>query len=124
MLNIQRLIDEAKCYEVVRELRWAEGVHCPHCGSAEITKRGFDERQTHRQRYVCQECQRQFDDLTETIFEGHHQPLQTWILCLYLMGLNGANQQIAAELDLNGNDVQEMTRQLREGVVVKKSQPN
>ncbi len=124
MLNIQRLIDEAKCYEVVRELRWAEGVHGPHCGSAEITKRGFDERQTHRQRYVCQECQRQFDDLTETIFEGHHQPLQTWILCLYLMGLNLSNQQIAAELDLNGNDVQEMTRQLREGVVVKKSQPN
>jgi hypothetical protein len=62
--------------------------------------------------------------LSETIFEGHHQPLPTWILCLYLMGLNLSNQQIAAELDLNGNDVQAMTGQLREGVVVKKSQPN
>jgi transposase-like protein len=124
MLNIQRLIDEAKCYEVVRELRWTEGVRCPHCGSGEIIKRGFDERQTHRQRYICQACQRQFDDLTGTIFEWHHQPLPTWILCLYLMGLNLSNQQIADELDLNGNDVQDMTRQLREGVVVKKSQAN
>ena len=27
-------------------------------------------------------------DLTDTVFEGHHQPLRVWILCLYLMGLN------------------------------------
>jgi transposase-like protein len=122
MLNIQRLIDEAKCYEVVRELRWPNGVKCPRCGSGEIIKRGFHDHQVQRQRYSCQACQRQFDDLSETIFEGHHQPLQTWILCLYFMGLNLSNQQIAAELDLNPDDVQIMASQLRKGVVVKKSQ--
>jgi DNA-binding CsgD family transcriptional regulator len=37
------------------------------------------------------------------------------------MGLNLSNQQIAAELDLNENDVQVMTTQLREGVMAKKS---
>jgi hypothetical protein len=37
------------------------------------------------------------------------------------MGLNLSNQQIAAELDLNKDDVQVMTTQLREGVVAKKS---
>ncbi len=36
------------------------------------------------------------------------------------MGLNLSNQQIAQELDLNKDDVQKMTRQLREGVVAKK----
>ena len=121
MLNIQRLVDDAKCYEVVRELRWPEGVRCPGCGSAEIAKRGGHDHQAHRQRYSCQRCQRQFDDLSETIFEGHHQPLRTWILCLYFMGLNLSNQQIAAELDLNADDVQRMATQLREGVVAKKS---
>jgi hypothetical protein len=35
------------------------------------------------------------DDLTSTIFEGHHQPLKVWILCLYLMGLSLSNAQIA-----------------------------
>jgi hypothetical protein len=39
-------------------------------------------------------CQR-FDDLTDTIFAGHHQPLRTWIACLYLMGLNQSGLQIA-----------------------------
>jgi len=36
------------------------------------------------------------------------------MLCLYLMGLNLSNQQIAAELDLNKDDVQQMTDQLRD----------
>ena len=76
----------------------------------------------HRQRYVCQgECCGQFDDLSGTVFEGHHQPLEVWMLCLYLMGLNLSNRQIALELGLNKDDVQAMTEQLREGVVVKKT---
>jgi hypothetical protein len=36
------------------------------------------------------------------------------------MGLNLSNRQIAAELDLNKDDVQNMTRILRRGVNVKK----
>ena len=120
MLNIQMLIDDAKCYEVVRQLRWPEGIGCPKCGSGQVNKRGFHNRHTHRQRYRCQACGRQFDDLTDTIFEGHHQPLRVWILCLYFMGLNLSNQQIAEELDLNKDDVQAMTEQLRGGVVAKK----
>lgn len=43
-------------------------------------------------------------------------------MCLYLMGLNLSNQQIAAELDLNKDDVQQMTNQLREGIVQSKPQ--
>ena len=120
-MNIQQLIDEAKCYAVVRELRWPEGVKCPGCGSAEIIKRGFHNQQAHRQRYECQGCGRQFDDLTGTIFEGHHQPLRVWILCLYFMGLNLSNQQIAAELDVDKDVMQDMTTLLREGIVAKKS---
>ena len=120
MLNIQDLINDAKCFTTVRKLRWPDGVHCPHCGSQAITKRGFHNTQAHRQRYWCKGCQTGFDELTETIFEGHHQPLKVWVVCLYLMGLNLSNQQIAAELGLNKDDVQQMTSQLRAGVVVKK----
>ena len=121
MLNIQDLIDDRKCFTTVRELRWPNGVKCPHCGSKHITKRGFHNNQVHRQRYRCKACWIGFDDLTGTIFEGHHQSLKVWVLYLYFMGLNLSNQQIAAELGLNKDDVQRMTSQLREGVVVKKS---
>jgi transposase-like protein len=121
LLNIQHLIDDAKCYEVVRDMRWPEGVKCPDCESREIKKGGFHNRQAHRQRYECQSCGRQFDDLSGTILEGHRQPLRVWVLCLYFMGLNLSNQQIAAELDLDQGVVQDMATQLREGIVVKKS---
>jgi transposase-like protein len=120
MINLQNLIDDAKCYETVRDLRWPEGVNCPHCESAQVTKQGRDTTQAHRQKYYCKGCHRHFDDLTGTIFAGHHQPLKTWIVCLYLMGLNLSNQQIAQELGLNKDEVQCMTGQLREGVVARR----
>ena len=41
------------------------------------------------------------------------------MLCLYFMGLNLSNRQIAAELGLSGPDVQVMTEQLRSGLVAK-----
>ncbi|WP_223842303.1 transposase [Methylotuvimicrobium alcaliphilum] len=103
-------MDNAKCYEKIRELRWPDDVFCPHCGSKAITKQGKDESQPDRQRYDCKDCHRKFDDLTYTIFAGHHQPLKTWILCLYFMGLNMSNSDIARELDLNESDAQQMTR--------------
>ncbi len=122
MLSIKDLIDDAKCYEKVRELRWSDGrVKCPNCESKQVNKRGFHNKQKHRQRYTCQSFQKSFDDLTETVFARHHQPLKVWIVCLYLMGLNLSNKQIATELDLNKDDVQRMTTQLREGIEVKKS---
>ena len=120
MVNIQNLIDDAKCFATVHDLRWADGLFCPHCTSDRIIKRGFDETQPDRQRYRCRSCDRGFDDLTGTVFAGHHQPLRVWILCLYFMGLNLSNQQIAQELGLNKDDVQQMTTQLRQGIVDQK----
>jgi transposase-like protein len=120
LVNIQDLIDDASCFEKVRQLRWPDGVRCPFCGGEHCIKHGFDETQEHRQRYGCKSCGRYFDDLTGTVFEGHHQPLRVWILCLYFMGLNLSNAQIAKELDLHKDDVQNMTRQLREGVLERK----
>jgi hypothetical protein len=86
-----------------------------------VNKRGHDERQVHRQRSACQSWGRQFDDLSGTIFEGHHHPLRVGVWCLYFMGLNLSNQQIAAEVDLDQDAVQDMATQLREGIAIQKS---
>jgi transposase-like protein len=88
MINLQSLMDDAKCFATVRDMRWLHGVTCRHCESPEITKQGHDDTKPERQRYWCKSCERRFDDLTDTIFAGHHQPLRVWILCSYLMGLN------------------------------------
>ena len=123
MINLQSLMDDAKCFATVRDMRWPDGVKCPHCESPEITKQGHDDTQPERQRYWCKPCERRFDDLTHTIFAGHHQPLRVWILCSYLMGLNLSNAQMAQELDLNKEEAPHMTTQLRQGIVTQAPSP-
>jgi transposase-like protein len=117
MVNIRDLIDDAKCFQTIRDMRWPDVVACPHCSSQAVIKDGRDDTQSHRQRYLCHECHKRFDDLTGTIFAGHHEPLRVWIMCLYFMGLNLSSLQIAKELDMDRTDVQAMIRQLRQGIL-------
>ncbi len=119
VVNLSGLLDEAKCFELVRQHRWPDGVRCPECDSAAVIRNGHDDGQPHRQRYLCKACHGRFDDLTGTVLAGHHQPLRVWVLCLYLMGLNLSNRQIAQELGLGTSDVQVMTAQLRQGLVAR-----
>ena len=115
-VNLKNLIDDGQCYQSIRELRWPDGVECPSCESKQVIKRGFDDTEPVRQRYECHDCCKRFDDLTDTIFAGHHPPLKVWILCLSFRGLNLSNEQLTHELALNISDVQPMTTQLREGI--------
>ncbi len=119
LVNLSGLMDDAKCFALVRQHRWPEGVRCPGCSSPSVIRDGCDDTQPHRQRYRCKACAGRFDDLTGTVLAGHHQPLRVWVLCLYFMGLNLSNRQIAGELGLAVSDVQTMTEQLRRGLVAK-----
>jgi transposase-like protein len=119
LVNLCALIDDAKCYELIRQHRWPDGVCCPSCSATTVVRHGHDDTQRHRQRYRCKHCETRFDDLTGTVLAGHHQPLRIWVLCLYFMGLNLSNRQIAQELGLNEDDVQVMASHLRDGLVAK-----
>jgi transposase-like protein len=119
MIDLKSLIDDAKCFAMIRQYRWPDGVRCPACASASIVQNGRDDTQPDRQRYLCKACHGRFDDLTGSVFAGRHQPLKVWVLCLYFMGLNLSNKQIAKELGLNEGDAQIMTTQLRENLVAK-----
>jgi transposase-like protein len=76
LVNLSALLDDAKCFALVRQHRWPKGVCCPNCASAEVIRNGHDERQ----RYHCKACYGRFNDLTGTVLAGHHQPLQVWVL--------------------------------------------
>jgi transposase-like protein len=119
LVNLSGLMDDAKCFALVRQHRWPDGVRCPACASSAVIRDGCDDTQRSRQRYRCKACSGRFDDLTGTVLAGHHQPLRVWVLCLYLMGLNLSNRQIAQELGLDASDVQAMTERLRSGLVAR-----
>src|SRR3954468_8131429 len=79
---------------------------CPGCDSGAVIRDGCDDTQRYRQRYRCKACAGRFDDLTGTALAGRHRPLCVWVLCLYFMGLNLSNRQIALELGLSPSDAQ------------------
>src|SRR3712207_3071764 len=116
LVNLASLIDAARCYKLVRQHRWPDGVGCPRCEGAKVARDGRDDAQPHRQRYRCAACGARFDDLTGTVLASRHQPLRVWVLCLYLMSLNPSNRPIVQELDLSVSDVQAMTEALRPGL--------
>jgi transposase-like protein len=116
-VNIQDLFDDARCYHAIREMRWPDGVTCPRCPSDSVMRNGRDDTEPHRHCYECKGRRHRSDDLTATIFAGHHRPLRTWIARLCLMGLNLSGSRIARELDIDKDDARAMSSRLRQGIV-------
>ena len=41
-VNLSALIDDAKCFALVRQHRWPDGVRCPACDSRAVIRDGHD----------------------------------------------------------------------------------
>ena len=78
-INLLSLMDEAKCYELLRQIRWADGLYYLHCQSEDVDQNGHDENHPSNQRYQCNARHRNFDDLTDTFFSGSNESLKVWI---------------------------------------------
>ena len=113
LIGIKDVIEDRLCYEKIRELRWSEGVRCPHCNSLSYRRKGRHPHCEHRHCYQCKACQRHYDDLTNTIFQDHLQPLKNWVLCLVLLRLGVTEAKVAQELGLHENDCRAMSQYLR-----------
>ncbi len=105
MVNLEQLIDDAKCYQTIRDLHWPEASSSTKCCSIQFINPGNQAAYSYRTKYQSQTSGNQFYDVSGAIFESHHQPLRTWFVCLYLMDLYLSNEQIAAELDLLMSEV-------------------
>lgn len=51
-------------------------MHCPFCHSLHIVKNGTT--RSHRQKYICQDCNKSFSDTTETIVFRSKKTYDTW----------------------------------------------
>src|SRR5947208_13922263 len=94
LVNLSTLIDDAKCYELIRQHRWPEGVRCPTCDSAAVARPGRDDTRPGRPRYRCAACGARFDALTGPPLAGRPQPLRAWGLCASPMCPTPSTRQI------------------------------
>jgi transposase-like protein len=76
---IDRFGSEDACHDYLEGLRWPDGVKCPRCDSAKIS------RIAKRRQFDCDSCRYQFSVRVETLFHDSKLPLWKWFLAVYLM---------------------------------------
>ncbi|MGH1397660.1 MAG: IS1595 family transposase [Alphaproteobacteria bacterium] len=95
-MNITNKIyhDEDAARQHLEQLKWANGVHCPHCGGTEKCKPTKMMSKPSKKNpvpkevkdyYHCGDCRKRFTVRTGTVYERSHIPLHKWILATHLI---------------------------------------
>lgn len=81
-------LTELEARQYLEEIRWSNGIKCPHCGNDKCYKLEAQKDSKKPVRdgvYKCSDCRKQFSVTVGTIFEGSHIPLNKWLIAIYLM---------------------------------------
>lgn len=81
----------------IREVRFSQGLACVHCGSVAIKRNG---KYRSRQRYLCKDCGKSFNDTTASPLSGTHYP-HKWLKYFQLMVEGVSLPKIAEELNIH-----------------------
>jgi transposase-like protein len=89
--------DMAKMLNEIRESRFSGGLACLHCGSVAVKKNG---KYRSRQRYLCKDCRKTFNDMTNTPLSGSRYPYK-WLEYFEMMVEGCTLPQIANRLEIH-----------------------
>jgi len=103
-------LNDTWCIEILRRIRWPEGVRCIWCDRREV--RRHSKSRDGRQRYKCGCDPGTFTDLTGTVFARSNLPLSTWFRCLRLMGQGLSTAKMARALGVKWDTALHMRRRL------------
>ncbi|MBD3110437.1 IS1595 family transposase [Bacillus sp. AGMB 02131] len=84
-------------FTTIRETRFNGGLACVHCGSVKVKRNG---KYRNRQRYLCRDCGKSFNDLTNTPISGTHY-LGKWSTFFQLMVEGYTLPKIAERLNIH-----------------------
>ena len=80
---------DEKARRYLEEIRWPDGVVCPHCKNANQKRiweiKANEPAKIRAGLYQCAECKKQFTVTVGTIFEDSHIPLRKWLVAWYLL---------------------------------------
>jgi len=99
MFPIKTFVSERRAANLLQQVRWRDGVYCPHCRGESVIRYG-----SYRvfQRYLCKDCERTFNDQTSTIFEHSAVELRKWFLAVYTyIRFNTSLRQLDVEIDVS-----------------------
>jgi transposase len=106
--------DEEECVDVLRRIRWSDGVVCPHCSSRSVIRSG--RHLLLYQRYRCKDCGRIFNDKTGTVFEGSRIPLRVWFFTALMLQYKVSILELSRTLGMYYDAAYRMVKKLRESI--------
>jgi len=109
---------ERKCVEVIRKLRWPDGITCPRCNSKHAVK--FSPHRKVMHRYLCRNCRRAFTDITGTVFENSKIPLNEWFYIARELQRNISINQITKDLGRKYDNVHNAARKIMDSVFMQR----
>ena len=81
--------DEDKAIKLLEEMRWPNGVVCPHCKSVgeayKLTPKTASASPGRKGLYSCGVCRKQFTVKVGTIFEDSHLPVSKWLMAMFIL---------------------------------------
>ena len=98
MFPIKTFVSERRAANLLAQIRWRDGVYCPRCRGESVIRYG-----SYRvfQRYLCKDCDRTFNDQTDTVFEHSAVELRKWFLAVYTyIRFNTSLRQLDVEIDV------------------------
>lgn len=85
----QMFPDDTAAEKWFEEVRWPDGIHCPHCGHGNIQVNAEHSSQSYRCRKSNKGgCGKRFSVKTETVMQKSNLGLQTWAVATYLLTTN------------------------------------
>ncbi len=104
-------LSEASSYDLLRRVRWPNGITCPYCGRSHVTTHSRPTR-TPRRKYLCLGCRRTFTDLTATPLARTNLPLAKWLACLQLLDSRRTPTDLARALEVKWDTAVRLQRRL------------
>ncbi|MDY6789070.1 MAG: transposase, partial [Candidatus Nanohaloarchaea archaeon] len=102
------LPSEERCAEVLRAVRWNDGIYCLYCSSEKVVKNGL--RPDHIQQYRCKACGKAFNDRTMTILSHTQMKLPEAFYALKQFKENRSINQISKDLDRHWKTVNNLLK--------------
>jgi transposase-like protein len=109
--GVNSTFSEARCYEMLRRVRWPDGITCPFCNQRRVTTHSKTATAP-RRRYLCLTCRRTFTDLTGTPMARTNLPLAMWFCCLRLMEKGQTTSKLAKQLGVKWDTASHIQRRL------------
>lgn len=101
--------DEKACKQFLADLRWKDGIICPHCGHD-------GKIYTLKSSYKCSSCKQPFSETKGTIFENSAVPLCKWFVAIWMITTNKrgvSSTQLSRDIDVTQKTAWSMIKRIR-----------